>query len=51
MSDDDDRTLLKQTLALTSQIYEGTIALLDVTVGMRKIPASLRLLGPAALSP
>ena len=46
MSNNDNRTLLEQTFALTSQREEGTVARLDVTVEMRKIPASLRRLGP-----
>jgi hypothetical protein len=37
----EDRCLLEQTFALTSQKFEGTIALLDVSVDLRKIPAKL----------
>jgi hypothetical protein len=37
----EDRCLLEQTFALTSQKFEGTIALLDVSVDLRKIPATI----------
>ncbi|EFX66062.1 hypothetical protein DAPPUDRAFT_332580 [Daphnia pulex] len=37
----EDCCLLEKTFALTSQKFEGTIALLDVSVDLRKIPATL----------
>ncbi|EFX65399.1 hypothetical protein DAPPUDRAFT_333222 [Daphnia pulex] len=37
----ENRVILEKTFALTSQLREGTIALLNLTVELRKIPATV----------